>query len=499
MQLLPQSLYTAEQVRELDRLAIEEKGIPGIVLMKRAGQATLRALLERWPAPPRITVYCGAGNNGGDGYIVAGLAAEQGIAVHLVQVADAAKLSGDARKAYDYARQANVPMYPWGSAEAPDQGVIVDALLGTGISGEVRADFATAIGQICDSGLPVVSVDIPSGLSSNTGAVQGCAVKADLTVTFIGVKRGLLTGRGPAFAGDLHFDSLGVPADIYSAVTGGIRRLEWNELRRALAPRPADAHKGLYGHVMIIGGELGFGGAVMMAAEAALASGAGLVSVATRPEHVPAVLARCPEVMAVGVTSGQSLEPWLDRPSHLVLGPGLGRTPWSEQMVQKAVSSGLPVVVDADALNIIAEGRVAAQSDTRRWLVTPHPGEAARLLGVSASEVQRDRFAALEALSGRFHGSVVLKGAGTLVSSGSGSGPGLCAYGNPGMAVGGMGDVLSGVLGGLLAQGLAMESAAELGVCAHALAGDDAAAQSGQIGLRATDLIAPLRHRLNAL
>ena len=496
MPRLPDTLYTAPQVRELDRIAIEEYGIPGLVLMKRAGRAALQALLERWPDPDGITVFCGAGNNGGDGYIVAALALQQGIPARVIQLAADDRLTGDAGRALAFARSEQVLMAHWSVAEVPQSGVVVDALLGTGIQGAVRPDFAEAIAAINHSGLPVVAVDIPSGLCADRGSSLGACVRADLTVTFIGVKQGLRTGQGPAVTGELVFDDLGVPDTLYARLEPSARVLDWQTLSLGLKPRPADAHKGLFGHVMVIGGDIGYGGAVLMAAEAALAAGAGLVSVATRPEHVGSILARCPEVMAVGVTSGQSLEPWLTRPSVLVIGPGLGRSPWSEQMLQKAVASGLPMVVDADALNILAEGRVAATAEGSGWLITPHPGEAGRLLGVSAAAVQADRFAAVEALQHRFKGTVVLKGAGSLVASPGGY-LALCPYGNPGMASGGMGDVLSGILGGFLAQGYGLREAANLGVCVHSLAADHAVRDAGQRGLRATDLLAPLRKRLN--
>lgn len=496
MAKLPLALYTASQVRELDRITIEDHGIPGLVLMKRAGRAILNALLARWPDPSAITVYCGAGNNGGDGYIVAALARRKGIAATVIQVAPGMRLKGDARAAMEYALVEQVPMVAWADAETPSDGVIVDALLGIGISGEVRGDSAAAIAAINASHLPVVAVDIPSGLCADSGAALGTSVQADLTVSFIGLKRGLCTAHGPAACGELLFDDLAVPETVYQRLAPSLARLDWQLLSSELTPRRADAHKGLFGHVMVIGGDTGYGGAVAMAAEAALAVGAGLVSVATRPEHVAAVLARCPEVMAVGVASGQSLEPWLERPTVLVIGPGLGRSPWSEQMLQKAAASGLPMVVDADALNIVAEGRVAASADTRDWLITPHPGEVARLLGITNAQVQSDRFAALEQLGSRFRGPVILKGAGTLVAV-PGEVTGLCPYGNPGMSVGGMGDVLSGVLGGLLAQGLAPGLVARLGTCAHSLAADLAVAQGGERGLRATHLLSPLRALLN--
>jgi len=508
-QPLPTALYTAAQVRELDRVAIEVQGIPGIQLMKRAGRACFAALLARWnlataqeaadnPEADVLTVFCGSGNNAGDGYVIAALAAQRCRAVEVVQVADAAKLSGDARLAYEFAQQEGVAMRPF----APDldlrSGVLVDALLGTGLSGDVRGDYLPAIECINASGLPVVAVDIPSGLCSDSGRVLGGAIKAALTVTFIGVKRGMITGRGPALCGELQFDDLQVPTAVYDRVPAASQRLELRDALANLPRREADAHKGDFGHVLVIGGDSGFGGAVMMAAEAAARTGAGLVSVATRPEHVPALLARRPELMVMGVNSGQELATLLTRPSVLVVGPGLGRTPWSEQLLREAVHSGLPMVVDADALNILAEGRVVPELPARPpWIVTPHPGEAARLLSSSSDAVQADRFAAVEGLQQKLDCTVVLKGAGSLVASAERLA--VCAGGNPGMASGGMGDVLSGVLGGLLAQGLAPADAAALGVSLHAAAGDLAAEDSGERGLLATDLIPCVRELLNGL
>jgi NAD(P)H-hydrate epimerase len=493
-------LYSVDQVRELDRVAIQDRGIPGIKLMKRAGQAVFSALLRKWPSPSKITVYCGSGNNGGDGYIVAALAKGRGIAVEVVQVAPVAKLSGDARRAYEFAVDEGVAMTALPeniqSVPVPDNGVIVDALLGTGLTGEVREPFAQVIDAINLSGLPVVAVDIPSGVCGDSGHIFGRALRCQMTVTFIGRKRGLYTGSAPAYCGEKLFDDLAVPKDIYAALSAPSRLLDWKRLSARLPGRAADAHKGLFGHVLCVGGDHGVGGAVAMAAEAALRTGAGLVSVATRPEHVSALIVRCPEIMAVGVGSGQELEPLLEKASVLVIGPGLGRSPWSEQLLQKALASGLPMVLDADGLNMLSEGRIGGGADLSRTVMTPHPGEAARLLRVDNSDIQRDRFAAVTALQQKFAATVLLKGAGTLIAAGEDV-VSVCPYGNPGMAVGGMGDVLSGVIGALLAQGLPPREAAESGACLHGLAADDDVAASGQIGLCATDLMPLLRHWRN--
>lgn len=488
------SLYTANQVYALDAAAIAS-GIPGIQLMKRAGKAAYDVLLERFPEPERVTVYCGAGKNGGDGYVLAALAKQRLVPVQVIQLAAPEKLTGEARQAYEFALQEGVHMLPFAEASAPQVGVIVDALLGIGLQGDVRPEFAAAIEQINAAGLPVLAIDIPSGLNADSGAAQGVVVKATHTVTYIGIKRGLLTGRGPAVCGDIVLSSLDIPSDIYSQleVNGqakpGAETLMLSALLEQLASREADAHKGDFGHVMIIGGDTGYGGAAIMAAEAAARTGAGLVSVATRPEHVSAILARRPEVMACGVVSGQELEPLLARPTVLVIGPGLGRSPWSEQMLQQAVKSGLPMVLDADALNILAAGRVVPNITPRNnWLFTPHPGEAARLLGVNTSDVQSDRFGSVANIQKKFGGAVILKGAGSLIAGESGT-IGVVTQGNPGMASGGMGDVLSGIVGGLMAQGLPVEQAARLGAALHATAADLAADEIGQRGLLATDLI----------
>jgi NAD(P)H-hydrate epimerase len=483
-------LYTANEVYALDAAAIAG-GIPSIQLMKRAGRAAFELLIERFPAPELISVYCGAGKNGGDGYVLAALAAQRKLPVQVIQLTAAEKLAGEARQAHDFAVQEGVSIVPFAQATAPANGVIVDALLGIGLRAAPSGEFAAAIEQINSTRLPVLALDIPSGLNADTGAVAGAVVQAHITIPYIGLKRGLLTGRGPAVCGELVLANLDIPAATYNEVSPGVERLSLGELLPLLAPRAADAHKGDFGHVMVIGGDTGYGGAALMAAEAAARTGAGKVSVATRPEHVPAILARRPEIMACGVVSGQELEPLLARPTLLVVGPGLGRTPWSEQMLQQAIKSGLPLVLDADALNILAEGRVvpvAGHQQHSPWLLTPHPAEAARLLGITTADVQADRFAVVRAISARYNASVILKGAGSLVASSDGL-IGLVTDGNPGMATGGMGDVLSGILGGLVAQGLSTHDAARLGAVVHACAADLAAEDLGQRGLLATDLI----------
>jgi len=486
-------LYTAAQTRELDRIAIEEHGIAGIRLMSRAGRAAFEELLERWPNPSRLHIFCGAGNNGGDGFIVAELAADRGIPVVIYQLGEAAGISGDALEARVRALAAGVHVAAEGEEPMLEEGVIVDAMLGTGLSGEVRPAYVTAIERINASPLPVLALDIPSGLCSDSGRALGTAVQADCTITFIACKQGLLTGVAPHYCGELVVSDLEVPAQCYDGVTARACQLQLQDCLLDLPALPLHAHKGLLGSVLVVGGDHGMGGACLMAAEAAGRCGAGLVSVATRVEHVAGIIARRPEVMARAVESAEDLSALLARASVLAVGPGLGQSPWSEQLLKAAVTTGQPMVIDADALNLLAGSRVVTQTHRNNWVLTPHPGEAARLLGVSTAEVQADRYGAVRQLQALFGGAVVLKGAGSLICAGETVF--VSSYGNPGMASGGMGDVLSGVIAALLAQGLSPLRAACLGVCLHGRAADMAAGDARR-GLLATDLMPHLRQLL---
>ena len=492
--LIQDALFEAKSVAELDRIAIKNRQIPGIQLMKRAGRSLLHELLEAFGSPSLLTVFCGSGNNAGDGYIVAALAAAKAIPVQVVELSQ--NLSSDAATAKQFAAQAGVCFLPFDNSLSMEEGVIVDSLLGTGFSGELRQPYGQAIQLMNDSGLPLVAADIPSGLNPDTGHIAEIAVLADITVTFIGAKQGLFTGQGPAVCGEIILDSLDVPADIYAEVPASAELLDIADLLDYLPQLSVDGHKTERGHSMIVGGERGFGGAAIMAAEACLKTGAGMTSLATRPEHVAPMLVRQPEVMASPVVSGQELEPLLQRPDVLVVGPGLGRSSWSEQLLQKAVAAELPMVLDADGLNILAEGRVVTNPQGSQWVLTPHAGEAARLLGVTVAEVQADRFAAVRQLQEKYGAVVLLKGPGTLIS-----GPNevvkVCPYGNPAMATAGMGDILSGIIGALIAQGCDLQTAAELGCCLHSSAADMAAEDQGQRNLVATDLLAYLGELLN--
>ncbi|MBC9249181.1 bifunctional ADP-dependent (S)-NAD(P)H-hydrate dehydratase/NAD(P)H-hydrate epimerase [Pseudomonas alcaligenes] len=484
---LPLPLYTAAQVRELDARLIAA-GTPGFELMQRAAHAAWRALRRRWPQAGEVTVLAGAGNNAGDGYLVAELARMAGWAVRVLAVGAVGKLAGDAATAHQAALAAGVAVEAW-SGGAELRGVLVDGLLGTGFQGELRAPYAEAIARINGSGLPVLALDLPSGLHADNGLVAEQAVRADLTVSFIGLKLGLFTGDAPDWVGELVFDDLQADPQLLAAQACAALRLAGGALPQ-LAPRSRTAHKGLFGHVLVVGGDRGFGGAALLAAESALRAGAGLVSLATRGEHVAASLARRPEVMCVATDSTYQLPPLCAQADVLVVGPGLGQQAWGRSLLSAVAASARPQVWDADALNLLAAGALQLPADC---VLTPHPGEAARLLGISTAEVQGDRPAAALALAQKYQAVVVLKGAGSLIAAPDGRLL-LCDRGHPAIAGAGLGDVLAGLIGALRGQGLDAFAAAALAVWLHASAGQQLAVNGR--GLAASDLIPTIRQLL---
>ncbi len=492
---LPPKIYAAAQVRELERLAIAS-GVSGDELMRRAGTAAFDLIATRWPKARAVAVVCGAGNNAGDGFVVARLAKAAGLAVDLLSVMPDAKLAAEAGRAAADCRAAGVAAAAFDARALENADVIVDALLGTGLSRPVTGDMRAAIDAINAARAPVLALDVPSGLDADTGWPNSAAVSADTTMTFLGLKQGLFLGGAADYCGRLEFDGLDIPADLAASLTPpALERLTVADLALALPRRPRGAHKGSCGRLLLVGGGPGMPGAIRLAAEAALRTGAGLVYVATHPDNVVPVLAGRPEIICRAVSSGQDLEELLRTADGAVLGPGLGQSLWARALWRRVVDTELPLVVDADGLNWLAAEPFARG----RWLLTPHAGEAARLLGSSADEVQRDRRAAAQALSRRFGATVVLKGPNTLVATSRAGDPlRVCDRGNPGMATAGTGDVLAGTLGALYVQTRDLDVTARAGVLLHALAGD-AAAVAGERGTIAGDLLPHLREWANPL
>ena len=487
----PPQLYLAEQVRALDRCAIAQFGIPGLTLMERAGAAAFGLLRTRWPAARHITVLCGTGNNGGDGFVVARLALQAGLDVRLLQLGDTKKLQGDALASAEKFRQAGGCVELFNELDFSTD-LIVDAVLGTGLERAVSGPWETALLAANRHPAPVFALDIPSGLHSDSGRILGCAIRAETTITFIGLKQGMFTGAGPDCCGRIAVDDLEVPGEVYQTVQESARLLRWQTFAAQLVPRRRTLHKGDCGHLLLVGGDTGFLGAVRMAGEAALRTGAGLVSIATRPEHAALIASQRPELMCHGVEQPDALLPLLARADAVAIGPGLGQQEWGQRMLRRVLQSKLPLIVDADALNLLAMEPEQRES----WVLTPHPGEAARLLGCTTAEIQADRFLAVSRLQQRYGGVALLKGAGTLISSAPGKQTGLCCEGNPGMASGGMGDLLTGIVGSLVVQGKAIKMAAEMGVCLHGAAAD-LAARAGERGMLATDLLPAIRGLIN--
>ena len=488
----PLPLYRPEQVRAMDRHASAQAGVSANELMRRAGAAAWALLRERWPKARRIGIACGPGNNGGDGYVVAKLAKAAGCQVQIIIPAGELPRASAAGRAWSEWRELGGTTRIF-DGELPEVDVWVDALYGVGLTRAPERGGQSIIERINASRLPVLALDVPSGLDADRGRAEGIVVRADVTLSFVGAKRGLYTGRARDVCGEVLLDRLGLDENLFDADFAPAARLYRAALlATGLLPRHANAHKGEYGHVLCVGGEAGMGGAVRLCAEAALRTGAGLASVATRREGVAALVAARPEAMTHAVETAEALNALIAQADILAVGPGLGRGEWGHDLFEAALASGKPLILDADGLNWLAQ----KPRGLPQAILTPHPGEAARLLGTNKDAIQDDRFAAIDALVERFQCTVVLKGAGTLVAA-PGETTAVIDAGNPGMATGGMGDVLTGVIAALQAQHFPRFEAAVHGALLHAAAGDAAARIGGERGLLPSDLFPHLRRLAN--
>lgn len=485
---LPRDLHAVASLRQIEAAAIAA-GTPGYTLMERAGASALEVLRQHWPLARRVVVVAGPGNNGGDGLVLARLAQQAGLSVTVLLAADPARLRGEAQQAHAALLAAGLRAEAFDAARLQDTDVIVDALLGIGARGPLPGEWVRIIEAINHSGRPVLALDVPSGLDADGGRALP-AVRASATVTFLACKAGLWLGEGPDHAGEIEFDALDV--EVPAGVVPVLRRIESGWLGEVLPARPRQSHKSRFGRVLVVGGGTGMPGAARLAAEAALCAGAGLVTVASLPEHLAPIVGARPELMFRAIRSAADLAPALAAADVVAVGPGLGREPWAQEVLDAVLGArvaGQRLVVDADALNLLAaSGATQARAD---WVLTPHPGEAARLLGCTTDAVQADRPAAAARLAQRWGGVVVLKGAASLVAA-AGAVPWLCERGNPGMAVPGMGDVLTGAVAALLSQVADPLDATAAAVFAHATAGDRCA-RLGVRGMFALDVAHELR------
>ncbi len=499
-------IATSQQMKNIDRRAIREFGIPGPVLMENAASAILSEMEQFFEglAGASVAILCGKGNNGGDGFALARKLSIRGIPVRVALLARFADLQGEAKLNASILRKTDVEIIENATPRSLKDilswsDIVVDALLGVGLSSPLKGAYAKAVTMINGCGRPVVAIDIPTGINADTGAIMGTAVRADLTVTMALPKRGLVLEPGAAHAGAVRIADIGIPSDAVNREPIGLDLLDKGFTWGMLAPRRRDAHKGSFGHVMIVAGSLGKAGAAIMSARSALRTGSGLVSVAAPNSLVPVIQQGIVEAMCIptaesidgtlGIGAEHELIRAASRMDAVAIGPGLSTHAETILVIRALVPAlQVPMVIDADGLNALAGAPGILRKAKAPVIVTPHPGEMARLLNCSASDVQKDRIGIASVFAGKYRVTAVLKGAGTIVAS-----PGgrvfVNSTGNPGMATAGTGDALTGMIASLLGQGHPAEQAACLGVYLHGLAGDLAAAEKGEAGMIAGDLI----------
>lgn len=500
---------TASEMQAMDRRAAAEFGIPSLLLMENAGSETVREILAAFPGIGglRVLVLCGRGNNGGDGFVIARRLLGRGISVRTVLLAPREVVQGDARINLEILEKLGAP-----PVEMPDSShlpglreclfwadVVVDAIMGTGARGPARDVLAEAIDAVNRSGRPVVSVDIPSGLGADQAEAAGPAVRATLTVTFAAPKRSLLLFPAAAHAGRVRVVDIGIPRALWTGEEIGVGLLQAADVQGAFPVREPAAHKGSYGHVLVIAGSVGKTGAAALAALGAQRIGAGLVTLAVPASLNDILEVKLTEAMTAPVPETEArtmalaaLEPLLrlaEGKDAVAIGPGLGTHPATQALVRELVTRlRMPVVVDADGLNALAGAAQCLRDAAGPLVLTPHPGECARLLGVSVAALLAERIPVVQKTSADWHLNLVLKMARTLVGDPTG-GVAIVPTGNPGMATGGTGDVLTGVIAGLIAQGVAAPLAARAGAYVHGLAGDLAAGRLGPEAMLAGDLL----------
>jgi ADP-dependent NAD(P)H-hydrate dehydratase / NAD(P)H-hydrate epimerase len=509
-----QPVFTAAEMRAVDARAIAELGIPGPRLMDNAGTGAAR-LIAREFAPirrRRVLVLCGKGNNGGDGFVVARRLRSAGARVRVWLVGRRREVGGDAAIALSRWRGRTAEIVaetalPALARELEQADVVVDALLGTGLTGPARELTARVIDAVNAAHRPVVSLDLPSGLGSDHGALLGPTVNARLTATFVGYKRSLLLYPGASCAGRVHVVDIGIPrAEVARGITTFL--LEQDDVRSHFPPRKPDAHKGTFGHLLVIAGSLGKTGAAGLAGGAALRSGVGLCTIATPISQQPVVAMLGREYMTepLAETAGQALSLkakdriWelLTRADAVALGPGISLDPDTQALVRALVRDvDRPMVVDADGLNALAGHLELLDGAAGPRVLTPHPGEMARMLGVEVPRVQSDRLETVRAFCARHRVALALKGAGTVVGDADGR-VFINPTGNPGMASGGSGDVLTGMVGAFLARGLDAAAALQAGCFLHGLAGDLASGDLGEEGLIAGDIVEAIPRAMKA-
>ncbi len=479
-------LYSSDKTQRIDQLAASYLGVNSFELMQLAAAA----VYQHVQTYARVLVITGPGNNGGDGFVVAELARQQGQSVQVLALRAVAELHGDARSAAALYQGEIFTVQDLEKVKLLEYDVVVDAMFGTGLKQVVRQPYAEVINWLNQQPTPVIAVDVPSGLNASTGQIEGVAVSAQQTIAILARNTGLYTADGKDCCGVVEFESLGVPEECYQSVAVDAQLISAAVLQALPLSRSHNSHKGRFGHVVAVGGQTGMLGAVLLASKAVLKSGAGSVTAVTDARHVDAVPLYAAEIMSSGFAEqseasdiAYGLAGLLDKkPADvLLLGMGLGQTTWAEQLFKACLTVNVPLVVDADGLNLLS---VTGAVPKDLAVITPHPKEAATLLHISVSQVQANRWLAAQQLAQKYHCVVVLKGAGTLVADAEQTW--CCPYGSANLATAGSGDVLAGMVAGLMAQGFAALQAAQMAVVWHALVGEH---NRFGLSMTATDLL----------
>jgi len=494
MSISEQYIYDPSTVAEVDNRAIHEFSMPGIELMEKAAAYAFQCSQECFPNIDSIQIFCGSGNNAGDAYLFGCYAIDHGITTSVIYLSNPKTLKGDAYSAYQRYKAKEGKLIQWHENININSDLIIDGIFGIGINRPVKGIFLKAIESINQDSTPVLSLDIPSGLSGENGKIMGSSVRADLTITFVGKKIGLYINDGPKVNKRIKYSNLDIPEVCFEKARPILEEINESHISQILRQRKKDSHKGNFGHVLVVGGNHGMGGAVRITAEAALRTGAGLVSVITTSENAQTILKIRPEIMTHALESDhKNLPHIIDNVDVIAIGPGLGQDQWAMGLYDAVLESNKPLILDADALNILAKNPQQKED----WVLTPHPGEAARLLACSNSEIQSDRLKSLKNLCDGFGGVVLLKGQNTLIGRKAAI-PHMISAGNPGMSTAGMGDLLTGIISGLYAQfrDQDLQLLTSVSALIHSTAGDRAA-RSGERGIVATDLFVELKDLLN--
>ena len=495
---LPQRAYSATQVLENEEKVSLSQSIPMFDLMEKAGRSCFSFIQENYQSVSNILVLCGKGNNGGDGFVIARLAQEMAMNVTVYLCADSENLVGDAKTAFDHLQKTNATIIFQSELQLTNEflqdnqyDIIIDALFGIGFKGILSSEYIALINVVNDYQAKVISVDVPSGVDATTGHVTTTAIVADITITFIVFKQGLLTGKAAQYIVQLYLADLTLGEHFQQAVFSSVIIQGQNSIPKG-PNRKATSHKGDIGLLLTVGGNEGMPGAIRLASEAALRSGASLVAVSCHLKNQSIVLNGRPELMLAPSESLQLINSYPYQKAKVMLcGPGLGRKTWSKGLFKQVLASQKPCVLDADALHLLAEN--SQRHDN--WVLTPHPGEAAVLLNCSIADIEKDRFKAVRNISQQYGGVCILKGAGSLISDGESVW--INTSGNSGMASGGMGDVLSGIIAALIMQLLNTKDAARLAVFIHGCSADIIAKRKGKIGMLASDLFPEIQRLIN--